>query len=95
MVPSGYTRPVSAARLVPEFKVSDLAASLRFYTTVLGFSVRYERPEEHFAYLEREGAELMVEQRTESALADAKLEYPYGRGMHLQIEGDDVDRLHD
>jgi catechol 2,3-dioxygenase-like lactoylglutathione lyase family enzyme len=48
--------------LVPELEVSDLAASLAFYLGVCGFAVAYERPEERFVYLEREGAELMLEE---------------------------------
>jgi catechol 2,3-dioxygenase-like lactoylglutathione lyase family enzyme len=51
-------------RLVPELVCSDLARSLDFYVGVLGFAVVYERTEERFAYLEREGAELMLEQPT-------------------------------
>jgi catechol 2,3-dioxygenase-like lactoylglutathione lyase family enzyme len=34
------------AALVPELSVADIAASRRFYCDILGFSVRYERPEE-------------------------------------------------
>jgi len=33
-----------------------------FYVGVCGFAVRYERPEELFAYLELDGAEFMLEQ---------------------------------
>ena len=42
--------------LVPELQVSDLAVSLEFYTRVLGFSVAWRRPEELFAFIEREEA---------------------------------------
>ncbi len=48
--------------LIPEFKVSNIDANVRFYTEVLGFRVVYDRPEDNFAYLEREGAEMMLEQ---------------------------------
>lgn len=48
------------ARLVPELNCTDFERSLAFYTDVLGFGVRYARPEQKFAYLEREGAELML-----------------------------------
>jgi catechol 2,3-dioxygenase-like lactoylglutathione lyase family enzyme len=34
---------------------------LRFYVDVCGFEVAYERPAEGFAYLDREGAELMLQ----------------------------------
>jgi hypothetical protein len=53
---------VHRPKLVPELYCSDFARSLKFYTGVLGFFVRYDRPEQRFAYLERDGAELMIEQ---------------------------------
>ena len=85
------------AALVPELDVADLEISLDFYLAVLGFSVRYRRPEEAFAYLEREGAELMLQaamgpgRRFRTAL----LEPPYGRGVNLQIACADVTGLHE
>jgi|GEM_PF-6643447 len=39
-------------KLVPELDVTEMSASLNFYVTVCGFTIRYERPEERFAYLE-------------------------------------------
>ncbi|MFN9833072.1 MAG: VOC family protein [Phenylobacterium sp.] len=45
-----------APKLVPELDVSNLEASLTFYTRILGFTVLYQRPEEAFACLELEGA---------------------------------------
>jgi catechol 2,3-dioxygenase-like lactoylglutathione lyase family enzyme len=36
------------------------ATSLRFYTDVLEFRILFERPAERFAYLDRDGVELMV-----------------------------------
>ncbi|WP_425146004.1 bleomycin resistance protein [Deinococcus sp.] len=85
-----------APRIVPELSVSDLILSMAFYTQVLGFAVRYERPEERFAYLELDGAELMIEQTCDPArrFVAAEPEYPFGRGLHLQIEVDDVPTLY-
>ncbi|HNB26614.1 MAG TPA: VOC family protein, partial [Alphaproteobacteria bacterium] len=77
------------AKLVPELLVSDHAASLDFYVRVLGFSVRYDRPAEKFAYLDLGGAELMIEQETDFWLT-ARREKPYGRGINLQIEVGDL-----
>ncbi len=48
-------------RLVPELDVSDIERSLAFYINVLGFSVLWSRPEERFAYLDFEGAQLMLQ----------------------------------
>lgn len=84
------------ARLVPEFYVTDFQRSVAFYTEILGFSVAYDRPEERFAYLERDGAELMIEQTVDPTrmFNIGALEPPLGRGMSLQIEVGDVDRLY-
>ena len=76
-----------SAKLVPEFLVSDHAASRDFYTRLLGFAVRYERPAEKFSYLDLGGAELMIEQETDF-WTTAPREKPYGRGINLQIEVD-------
>jgi catechol 2,3-dioxygenase-like lactoylglutathione lyase family enzyme len=85
---------MAGARLVPELICADFARSLAFYTDVLGFAVRYARPEERFAYLEREGAELMIEQAVGRAFLAAPLEHPYGRGVNFQIAVGDVATLH-
>jgi len=70
-------------RLVPELSVSDFDVSLKFYVEVLEFSVLFERPS--FAYLEREGAQLMIES-AEGAWLTGELAAPFGRGINLQIE---------
>ena len=82
------------AKLVPELICSDLARSLRFYTELAGFRILYERAEERFAFLDREGAQLMLEQPTGRAFLAGELAHPYGRGMNLQIEVRDVGALH-
>jgi catechol 2,3-dioxygenase-like lactoylglutathione lyase family enzyme len=83
-------------RIVPELDVADLENSLAFYVGVLGFTVAFERPEEMFAYLTRDGVELMLEEAAGPGrrFRTAPLEYPFGRGMNLQIEVTDVDALH-
>nr|WP_281416182.1 VOC family protein [Deinococcus aestuarii] len=75
---------------------SDFAASLDFSTRVLGFRVVYTRPEDRFAFLDLGGAELMLEQTTDPArtFIAGKLEYPFGRGMHLQIEVEDAEAVY-
>jgi catechol 2,3-dioxygenase-like lactoylglutathione lyase family enzyme len=86
------------AKLVPELICADFDRSLRFYTDVLGFVVRFSRPEERFAYLDREGAEIMLiageeEQPGVRFFVIGELEHPYGRGMNLQIKVDDIASL--
>ena len=83
-------------KLIPELYCMSIKRSLRFYTEVLGFSIHYARPEERFAFLEREGAQLMIEQSidpTRTWLA-GELKHPYGRGINLQIEVTDIEALH-
>lgn len=84
------------APLVPELDVSDLDGSLAFYRDVCGFATLYERPAERFAYLAREGAELMLQQASGPGrrFRNALLERPFGRGVNLQIEVTDVDELY-
>ncbi len=89
-MPADATLPPT---LVPELICSDITRSLAFYTGVLGFVVMYARPEERFAYLEREGAELMIEQPTGRSWTTDELAYPYGRGINFQIEVSDVQAL--
>lgn len=83
------------AALVPELVVSDFERSFAFYTGVLGFRLLYGRPEERFAYLEREGAQIMIEQPTDRAWISGKLEAPFGRGINLQIACSDATALRD
>lgn len=71
--------------LIPELTVSDLHTSLGFYRR-LGFEVEYERPEQGFAFLSREGAQLMLEQYHPEGWNVAPLEPPFGRGINFQIE---------
>lgn len=85
-------------KLVPELCVSDITRSRAFYEGLLGFTVLWERPEEGFVYLSREGAELMLDQITPQTAARGfligDLRYPHGRGISLQIETTDVDTLY-
>jgi catechol 2,3-dioxygenase-like lactoylglutathione lyase family enzyme len=82
--------------LVPELYVSDFDRSLAFYRDVLGFQIAYVRVDESFAFLEREGAQLMIEQSTDPARTwvAGDLAHPYGRGINLQIHVSHVDALH-
>lgn len=81
--------------IVPELVCSSLERSRAFYIDLLGFTVTYERPEERFVYLEREGAALMLNATPSPRVVTATLERPYGRGIHLQIATADVAALHD
>lgn len=80
------------AKLVPELLVSNHAATLDFYVRIVGFAVKYDRPAEKFAYLDLDGVEIMIEQETGFWLT-AQREKPYGRGINLQIEVNDLDGI--
>lgn len=77
-----------ATSLVPELAVRDIGRSLRFYRDVLGFTVRYERPEEGFAAIALGKAALMLDQIDRGRtfrVEDAPLDHPLGRGINLEI----------
>ncbi len=78
------------AHLVCELLVEDLAVSLDFWRTMLGFEIAYQRPEQGFAYLERpEGAQIMLCRRSGKWEAGL-LERPFGRGVLFQVFVDDT-----
>ncbi len=84
------------ARLVPELKVSNLSASLPFWRDLLGFEVRYSRFEEGFAFLDRDGAQIMLDQRDlgsperRNLWETGPMERPYGRGINFEVHVDDL-----
>ncbi|GEO83896.1 MULTISPECIES: bleomycin resistance protein [Alphaproteobacteria] len=82
------------AALVPELDVTDLAASLAFWCDCLGFRVAYDRPQAKFAYLERQGAQIMLCE-INGNWKTGKLERPFGRGVNFQIETDNLESILD
>src|SRR5579871_4907208 len=86
-------------RLVPELKVVDMARSLAFWRDIIGFRIRYDRPEDGFAYLDLEGAEIMLDQRgagppeRRGIWETGAMEHPFGRGINFQINCADYDGI--
>ncbi len=80
--------------LVSELSVSNLKNSLDFYVGILGFQVEYERLQDKFAYLSYGAAQIMLEQINEN-WNTGELNYPFGRGINLQIETDNVQKISD
>jgi catechol 2,3-dioxygenase-like lactoylglutathione lyase family enzyme len=78
--------------LVPELDVSDIEASLRFWCDLLGFEIAYDRPQAKFAYLQREGAQVMLCQINGNWEVGA-LERPFGRGINFQIAASALDPI--
>lgn len=84
-------------KLVPELIVTDLRKSLHFWTTLLGFEIAYDRPEDNFAYLDLHGAQIMLEQQDsiQRQWHTDTLVAPFGRGINLEIEVPGVDAILD
>ena len=61
---SSASSTLTWARLVPEFLVTDIEKSLRFWRDLCGFTVLFDRPDEGFAYLDLGGAQIMLDERS-------------------------------
>lgn len=84
------------ARLVPELMVRDLARSRQFWIDLCGFEIVYQREEEGFVFLDREGAQFMLEEiRGDDGWITAPLEAPLGRGVNFEIKAKSVDALYE
>ena len=83
-------------RVVPELYCSNVTLSASFFIDVLGFQVEYERPEEGFYYLNRDGVSLMLEgiMPSNRQWFTGKLEVPFGRGINFEWEVKDLDILY-
>lgn len=78
--------------LVPELTVTDCEASRRFWCDLVGFSLRYERPEGGFGYLVLGNAHLMLDQIDQGRTwATGPLERPLGRGINLEVQTEELD----
>lgn len=83
------------ARMVAELMVKDLARSRQFWIDLCGFEVVYQREEEGFVFLDRGGAQFMLEEvRGDDGWITAPLEAPLGRGVNFEIKVESVDVLH-
>ena len=80
--------------LIPELSVQNFERSLRFYTEVLGFKIKYQRPENKFAFLEFEGAQIMLEQYNGN-WTTGKLEHPFGRGINFSVKARNLEGFYD
>ena len=80
--------------IIPELRTSDFSKSLKFYAEILGFKIEYKRKEPQFAFLSLEGTQIMIEQNNPE-WNTGKLEYPYGRGINLQITVKSIKKILD
>ena len=65
--------------------MKDLSVSLKFYVEILGFKIDYERKENKFVFISKEGSQLMLEEKP----------YTIGmrEGVNFQIEIENVEEL--
>jgi len=87
--------------LVPELNISSLSVSLAFWRDLIGFRILYDRPEQGFAAIERDGVEFMLEEYDTGPAERLGIwttgarEKPYGRGINFEISTGDVPALLD
>ncbi|WP_149539205.1 bleomycin resistance protein [Siccirubricoccus phaeus] len=82
--------------LVPELMVTELACSLAFWCGACGFRVLFDRPEDGFACLERDGSRLMLDELPKERphrWAVAPTTPPFGRHVNFEIAVDDLDPI--
>ena len=85
----------STPRVIPELLCADLARSLRFYADALGFDVLYDEPERGAAYLDLDGAHVMLQEPAGRSFAIGTPPEPLGQGLQLQIACWDAQGLYD
>jgi catechol 2,3-dioxygenase-like lactoylglutathione lyase family enzyme len=82
------------ARLVPELLVTDINASLRFWRDLCGFRIVFDRLYEGFAYLDLDGAQIMLDERDRSRnWIVGPMEAPFGRGINFQVRVRTIDPI--
>ena len=75
--------------VAPEFFVRDIAASIRFYTDVLGFAVLRQEPDFAVVALNDDAHVLLADERMIGGVTG-----PRGAGVHVRIVVDDVDEMY-
>ncbi len=83
-------------KLVPELCCEDIEATKKFYVEVLGFTIKYERPEEQFAYFTLDGVDIMSEGLNWSGRRwlTGSMEKPFGRGINFEWQVNDIDAMY-
>lgn len=78
--------------LIPEFSVSNILVSKKFYID-LGFEIVYERVEDKFCFLSLYDNQIMIEE-VNNKWNVGKLEYPFGRGINISMAVNDIDKFY-
>jgi catechol 2,3-dioxygenase-like lactoylglutathione lyase family enzyme len=82
--------------LVPELMVTDIRRSLAFWCGPCGFAVLYDRPEDGFACIERDGSRLMLDELPKDGphrwqVAEAAA--PFGRHVNFELAVEAVEPI--
>lgn len=81
---------MKSIQLTPELAVTSIVRSKAFYCDLLGFEIKYERPEEGFAFIALDEAHIMLDQIDKGRIfGDNLSSKPLGAGVNLQIFIDD------
>lgn len=79
---------------IPEFSVTNLANSLKFYETI-GFKINYQRVEYKFAFISLDNIQFMLQELSdENKWELAPLTYPFGNGINFQLEISNIDIIY-
>lgn len=83
-------------RVVPELYCFDINMSKSYFINVLGFSIKYERQEEKFAYLTLDGVDVMLEgiHGNSRKWVSGQFEAPLGRGVNFQWDVKSIELLY-
>ena len=81
-------------KLIPELSVTDINKTREFYVDILGFKICYERPEDKFIFVEKDGNQIILEQINDNWNV-GKMEYPFGRGINFEMTISDVDAVYE
>ena len=81
-------------KIIPELSVTNLKESLKFYQTV-GFEIEYERVENKFVFLSLGEIQFMLQEISEEDKWNIEpLRYPFGNGVNVQWEVENVDKVY-
>lgn len=83
--------------LIPELRVFDLKKSIKFYTEVLGFKIKYSRAD--FAMIILDKCQIMLQELTIPSTNGSwnvtdEMQYPLGRGINFQIILPDISQVY-
>jgi len=81
-------------KIIPEFSVTNLEESLKFYKTA-GFKVEYDRPDDKFVFISLGEIQFMLQEiKKDDKWNVAPLSYPFGNGINFQLDVIDVDKIY-